>query len=124
MDKVVVFAGEYDLACKQQFRDELARLRTQGDFVLDFTQVTYVDSTIITELFLLAKDRIHAGLAPPKILLSNNSNVRRVFDLLHLEKVITLVNSFDGANRERPTDHIQYAFSGRSDAQTSTLAVR
>jgi anti-anti-sigma factor len=116
MAEVVVFAGEYDLACKQQFREELARLRSQSEVVLDFTEVTYVDSTIIAELLLLAKDRISAGFPPPKIVLSSNkSAIRRVFDVVQLGKVINLVNSLDGASRELRADRIRYAFSGGSD---------
>jgi anti-anti-sigma factor len=115
MALVVVFAGEYDVGCKQQFREELARLRTQSDVILDFTEVTYVDSTIIAELLLFAKDRSYAGLAPQKIAASNNSSVRRVFDLVNLGKVITLVSSFRTADRERPQDHVRYAFSGRPE---------
>jgi anti-anti-sigma factor len=113
MAVVVVFAGEYDLTCKDEFRRELADLRTLDDVVLDFTNVTYVDSTIIAELMLLAKDRISAGLAPQKIMLSNSPSVRRVFDLVQLQKVIPVVSSFDGENRERSADHVQFAFSGR-----------
>ncbi|MBV8373981.1 MAG: STAS domain-containing protein [Candidatus Eremiobacteraeota bacterium] len=112
---IVVFAGEYDIACKVQFRNEMTRLRSRADVVLDFTEVTYVDSTIVAELLLLAKDRIYAGLPPQKMILSNHSSVRRVFDLVQLEKVITLVTSVDGVKkRERPVDQVQFAFSGRS----------
>ncbi|MBV8149514.1 MAG: STAS domain-containing protein [Candidatus Eremiobacteraeota bacterium] len=113
MAHVVVFAGEYDLACKQQFRDELARLRHHTDVVLDFIDVTYVDSTIVTELLLLARDRVCAGLAPQKIVLSNNSGVRRVFDIVQLGKMIPLVNSFKAASHKRETEPVRYAFSGR-----------
>jgi anti-anti-sigma factor len=114
MGIVVVFAGEYDVACKVQFREELSRLKTQGDVVLDFSDVTYIDSTIIAELLLLAKDRIYSGLQPQTIVLSNNSGVKRIFELVRLGKVITIVDSLERANRNGAAD-VRYAFSSRSE---------
>jgi anti-anti-sigma factor len=109
---VVVFVGEYDLGCKQRFREEMARLHTQADVVLDFTEVTYVDSTIIAELLRLARDRTRSGLPAHRIVVSNDSSVRHIFDLVHLGRVIPLLSSFDAVTLERPPDYVQYAFSG------------
>ena len=47
---IVVFAGEYDLACQKELRREFDRLHEQPNVVLDFSNVTYLDSTCIAEL--------------------------------------------------------------------------
>ena len=113
MPTVVVFSGEYDVACKEQFRQELSRLKASGDVVLDFSDVSYVDSTIVAELLLLAKDRIYAGLQAETIVLPNNSRIRRIFDLVHLGKVIRIVESLDRLSRNGAFD-TRYAFSNGS----------
>ena len=47
---VMIFRGEYDIATAARLRADLNRLRDLRRVVLDFTDVTYLDSKAIHEL--------------------------------------------------------------------------
>lgn len=58
---VMIFGGEYDLACKEHLRADLERLANVQDVVLDFTDVTYIDSTVVVELIRINQIRSSKG---------------------------------------------------------------
>lgn len=57
---VMVFSGEYDLASKDQVRSAFDAVLDAPRLALDFSDVTYIDSTIIHELI-----RVHNARAAP-----------------------------------------------------------
>jgi anti-anti-sigma regulatory factor len=71
---VMVFGGEYDLACKEHLRSDLARIADSPDVVLEFTDVTYIDSTVIIELLRLHRSRATKGYSPLTIVLQTLSS--------------------------------------------------
>ena len=113
MSIVVVFAGEYDLASQKELRRELQRLRTEPDVVLDFSEVTYIDSACIGELLLLNRARKELGFERETIILrAENRAVQRIFEVTGLSSVFDIVRSIDG-RKDGGTPHVvQYAFSG------------
>ena len=108
---VMVFSGEYDLASQQQVRRAFDSLALAGHAVLDFTGVTYIDSTVLSELVRLNALRLERGLETVT-LATANSNIRRVLSLVQLTDVLRVVESLDAAvssNGRAPT--ITYADS-------------
>ena len=93
---VMVFSGEYDLSSQQQLRRAFDSLAPKGRAVLDFTRVTYIDSTVLSELVRLNTLRLEARL-DAVTLVTSNSNIRRVLSLVHLTDVLRVVDSLDAA---------------------------
>ena len=91
---VAVFAGEYDVSHKAALRLELSLLREEPQVVLDMSAVSYIDSTCITQLVMLADGRGRLGLAPAAIVVHSPS-VRRLFDILQLGKLFRVESAID-----------------------------
>ena len=108
---VMVFAGEYDLTSKEQLRTTLARLSTMPRFVLNFSDVTYLDSTVITELIRMRNFRAASGFERETIVFQH-PQLKRVFDILDMGKVFRLVETLDEAlERNGAPVTVQYAFT-------------
>jgi anti-anti-sigma factor len=93
---VVVFSGEYDIACMEQLREELDRLVAMERVILDFTDVTYIDSTTVGELVRLHKRRAE-NLFERETIVVRNRGVQKIFDVLELRKVFRLVATLEEA---------------------------
>lgn len=93
---VMVFSGEYDLASRQQVRRAFDSLASVSRAILDFTAVTYIDSTVLSELVRLNALRLEGGLEAVT-LATANSNIRRVLSLVQLTDVLHVVDSLDDA---------------------------
>ena len=106
----LVFTGEYDLAVKEQLREELDRLIDEPAVVLDFTDVTYVDSTCVAELMRNRDLRARHQLPPPTILMKAGGRIRRVFEMSGL------LSSFDFVEELSPYEtQVTYAFAGGTE---------
>ena len=109
---VVVFAGEYDVSCRAQFRRELGRLASKPALILDFSEVTYLDSTSVTELLRLNHRRAEANFERETIVV-RTPLLRRLFAILQLDRVFNVVADLDDAlGRRAEPAQIEYAFSG------------
>jgi anti-sigma B factor antagonist len=93
---VMVFAGEYDIAGKQRFRADLERLLEIPNVVLDLTDVSYADSTAMTELIRIHNARKTRG-HPTETLVVPGKNLQKVFELLDFSRVFRFVTSLDRA---------------------------
>lgn len=121
MAHIIVFSGEYDLANKHGLRRTLQRLQTSEDLILDLTEVTFADSTFITELILFEKAREAKNLARATIVAPAKSVVRRLFEVAGLMPVLTIVDSYNG-RRDDPNSIIELAPNGDDlDAMAETL---
>jgi anti-anti-sigma regulatory factor len=58
---VMVFAGEYDLTHQSQVRAEFDALRDENHLILDMSAVTFLDSTFVSELIRLHRERADRG---------------------------------------------------------------
>lgn len=83
---VALFAGEFDIARKDELRIELEQLASVPSVVLDFTDVTYIDSTCIGEVIRLHNLRAENQFERETVIV-NNENLRRIFQLLELNKL-------------------------------------
>ena len=84
MARVTVFSGEYDVANRPELRKKLDRLAFESDVILDFTRVTFVDSTCIAELIRLDDLRDANELGRMTVLVGGNSAIHRLFEILGL----------------------------------------
>ena len=96
---VMVFNGEYDLTSKHQLREAFSFLADAERAVLDFNEVTYLDSTALSELTLLHKSRNAAGLDTATIVTSNG-NILRLFEIVDMRQFF----HFTGAMPEIAAD--------------------
>jgi anti-anti-sigma factor len=109
---VMVFTGEYDIAAAPRLRADLDRLRDIQRVVLDFTDVTFVDSKAIHELINLRNYRAAKGFEREAIVFEN-PNLRRIFGILMLEQVFHCVSNLSDVVRNDDTNsHLYYAAPG------------
>ena len=111
MAHVVVFAGEYDLANKDGLRRTLRCLEKSDNLVLDLTEVTFIDSTFVSELILLEKAREAKNFARVTIVAPSESVVRRVFDAVGITPILTLLESYND-ERVGADSIVEFAASG------------
>lgn len=124
MDSVrMVFVGKYDVGGKEQLRADLDRLAALPAVVLDLSRVTYIDSTVITELMRLHNLRAERRLVPETIIVGGG-HLKRLFDLLQLDKVFRLVDSGNDLVWDRDSERVHYAFSHDNDDDAPEAAVR
>jgi anti-anti-sigma factor len=108
----VVFSGEYDLACKEQWREELDGLCCEPHVLIDLSDVTYLDCTCIAELVRMHNRRHAKGFDRETIIL-RQPIVRRLFDLLDMQNVFCVVDSMVTAvDRQDGAAMVRYAFRG------------
>lgn len=89
---LVALDGEWDLARAAELGDEISKAldgAREGDaLILDLTEVTFVDSTIIAALHEGAVRASSRGV--PFAVVCAGGPVRRVFDLVQLDAVVPI----------------------------------
>jgi anti-anti-sigma factor len=86
----VVFQGEFDLACRGDFKAKLTPAESDHEAVVDLTGVSYLDSSCIAELLLLSHARCERGL-PPETILVAHGPVAKVLDVSGVGKTCRVV---------------------------------
>lgn len=82
----VKLEGEYDLLRQTEVREIFASLPALKQLTLDFSAVTYVDSTFLGELA-----RLHQRLAGCRISLTGaNKNLKKIFALVGFDQLFTI----------------------------------
>jgi anti-anti-sigma factor len=110
---VMIFSGEYDIAGAERLRADLNRIRDIRRIVLDFTDVTFVDSKAIHELVNLHHYRTAKGLER-EVIVFQNPNLRRIFGILKLEQVFQCVSNLgDVVSNDDTSSHLYYAAPAR-----------
>jgi len=92
---VLELHGEHDLSTVEAIHAQLAPIADRGEAaVVDLSQVTFIDSAVLTELVVSRRGQDGARLAlvaPP------GGFPARVLDLLQLDRVIAVYESRDEA---------------------------
>lgn len=96
MALIVTFSGEYDVACKSELRTDLTASALDEPLVLDFSRVSFIDSTCVTELVIASGLRARAGL-PPAAIVAPEGSVKRVLGMLQVNRLFRVVGSLDEA---------------------------
>ena len=113
---LVLFSGEYDVTCRKRWRAELERLSCERNVIIDFSNVTYLDATCVTELLRLHERRDANGFSRETVVL-HRPLVRRLFELLHMQDVLRIVETVDEAvDKKELAPIVRHAFEGAIDA--------
>jgi anti-anti-sigma factor len=107
---MVVFAGEYDVRSKTSLRSLLDRIGEIPDLVLDFREVTFIDSTCVTELLRMHTRRIGNNLSRETIVVGE-APIRRLFEALDLYRVFNVVEDAAGVPHDvAALRRVEYSF--------------
>ncbi len=108
---VMIFRGEYDIATAARLRADLNRLRDLRRVVLDFTDVTYLDSKAIHELVALHQYRAEKGFEREAIVFQSPT-LQKIFGILNLQQVFHCVSNLgDVVPNDNTPSHLFYATS-------------
>ena len=84
------------LAAKQRLREDLAYLVSVPNVILDFSEVTYIDSTVIAELVRMHRLRAE-NLYERETIVVQTPSLRRLFKLLNLQNIFEIVSVLEDA---------------------------
>ena len=89
---LVTVEGELDIATLPEFERTVTRMRSQGleRMVIDLRELSFLDSMSIELLLRLHGDLTAAGA--DLVVVRGPRAVNRIFDLMELERVLTLVD--------------------------------
>jgi len=107
---VVVFEGEYDLADKALLRRALEAVTTVDELVLDFTAVTYIDSTALCELILFSRARTAEG-RERATLVFHEPNMQRLLEISSVSPLFAMLDTLDEAVPHDKRAIVRYAAS-------------
>lgn len=93
--------GNWDLLSQSKLAGAFALVPADCDVVVDMQEVTYCDSTILTELIRFHKHVSALGRRMDVVL--GKSAVRRVFRMMHLDKVLAIRSDRTHAVEEGPS---------------------
>lgn len=112
MKSVVVFAGEYTLGSKEKLHRELGRLATKSRLVLDFSEVSYMDSTCVAELLRMEQQRSAAGFEAAYVVMQAPV-LARIFSVLTIDRVFRVVRTLaEAIDNDVEALQVEYAFCG------------
>jgi anti-anti-sigma regulatory factor len=113
---LMIFSGAYDVTCKRQWSAVLEGLCAEPDVIIDFSDVSYLDATCVTEMLRMHRRRRDNGFDSETIILGQPP-VRKLFDLLKMEGAVRVVECLNDATQSRrPAPTVHYAFCGKSKA--------
>ncbi len=94
---IIRLSGEYDISnADTHLLSELEVARTATHVVLDFSDVSYIDSSGITQLVRMHKQRDANGLAAAH-LAALQPNVRYIFELVSLDRFLKVFDTVEDA---------------------------
>ena len=92
---MVVFTGEYDVACKEALKREFRRIESEPNVVFDLSEAKYLDSSCIGELLSLRKERRRLGFSRETIVVPpGETAVKRILDLCGLSQVFNVTRAY------------------------------
>ena len=121
---VMVFEGEYGLEAKALLRNALTEATSAEKAVLDFSAVTYIDSTALCELLLFARARATAGLALATLVI-RDPNMLRLLEITSVGAMFAVTGTLDEAlPRDGKRAIVRYAsaYADGSGTGGSTLS--
>jgi anti-sigma B factor antagonist len=101
---VVTVSGDADLYAAANVERELVRLADEGhgSIVVDLTEGTFIDSTMLRVLLNVSK-RLRPG-GGELLLVCHEHNIRKIFEITLLDRVFTIFESREAALAFLETD--------------------
>lgn|GEM_PF-2997293 len=93
----ICFAGDIDLARKEEFNNALVPAESADVAILDLCNVTYMDTTVLNGLVVLKKRMLHHGSRGIVRIAVGNPFMRRLFLLCKLDRIFELYTSVEEA---------------------------
>lgn len=87
---IAEFAGEFDVAQSERLSDALAVVADADEVILDFSNVSYMDSTMLNALIALRRRRAENGHHEHIAIEGASEMARRLFTITHLDKMFDL----------------------------------
>jgi anti-anti-sigma factor len=79
--------GSWDLLNRDRLAETFGHVPSGVDVIVDVQEVSYCDSTILTEFIRLYKRLLASGRRVDVVL--GESEVRRLFQMMHLDKILS-----------------------------------
>jgi anti-anti-sigma factor len=94
---VVRLDGDVDISTRTDLRRDLVRLGDAETAVVDLSGVRYIDSSGITELLLIHRQRKERGLSSLRLVVPDGGNIARIVELTGLRKMFAIYRTIDEA---------------------------
>ena len=95
---VATLSGDMDFTAKERLHASLAALLDTERALVDLSAVPYMDSSALSELVWLRRERASVGRSAPRIVLS--PQLERIFEVAGLAGVFPLFSSLQAAEHE------------------------
>jgi anti-sigma B factor antagonist len=93
----IVLSGDLSVQTLSELREKLAQAESCDVAVLDLSAVNYVDSTTLTA-FVKMRGRMLSGGRSGTVRIARPAvNVRRIFEICHLDKLFEIYDSIEEA---------------------------
>jgi anti-sigma B factor antagonist len=102
---VVRMRGEHDLSTAPQIAHALERAAAHSDVVVDFSDCTFIDSSVIAALVKAALALHVRGEQLVTVIPAESKNVARVAAMVHLSEILPVHTSRDDALASLATAH-------------------
>lgn len=94
---VIVLSGDWDIYRRGELEAALAPARESPHVVLDFSSVTYADSTVLSVLATMRKERVARGFPASRVVPS--SPIARLFQITQMSRLWPCYETVDAAVR-------------------------
>lgn len=94
---VIALSGEWDIYRRDELESALHPARECEEVVLDFSAVTYADSTVLSALATMRKARVERGFPPSRVVPS--TSITRLFEITQMNRLWPCFESVDDALR-------------------------
>jgi anti-anti-sigma factor len=96
---VVLARDEYDLLLCDDLAKELEPTYTHPNVIVDFSNVTYIDSTCLSRFVRMYKERTGRGFHSARFVIASK-NIRNLFAILKFDAIWPVYESLEDALRE------------------------
>lgn len=93
----IVLRGDLSVQTLSELRETLAQAERSDVVVLDLSAVDYVDSTTLTAFVKLRSRMLDSGRSGTVRIAQPALNVRRIFEICHLDKLFEIYDSIEEA---------------------------
>lgn len=94
---VIALSGDWDIYRRDELEAALRPARECPEVVLDFSAVTYADSTVLSALAVMRKERVARGYPASRVVPS--ASIARLFEITQMSRLWPCFETVDDALR-------------------------